>query len=284
MTESAPRPSTEDAPHPAVFESASVHFTYGTNAKKPLDIYRASRRLIAADVATSAAWPDSTKIYVPARLGKQGKNLYRVRRLPSDLRELRDSPTWRRGLRFAVRHRDRRLVRAALQSVWAQKMTKDIARIRKDPVPLWDLLWFAFRHPIVFVRRVLPSLRVTRANKPKFENEQVLGAETPETEETSGTADAEGDDFAEFDGTNEMLDKAERAYIDQQIISAAERVIDEDLFGGRDRDESRFVRLVLRQSYHELRASGREGTQSVVFEPRLFLHESGAIQSGAVRG
>ncbi|MBW4031711.1 MAG: hypothetical protein HIU88_03490, partial [Acidobacteria bacterium] len=268
------------AEHPAVFASASVHFTLSTNTKKPLDIYKASRRLLAADVASSAAWPDSQKVYVPARYRARGKELYRLRSLPSDFRALRAAPAWGKAISFAVRHRhDLGLARMGLQMVWAQKLKADIERVKKNPIPGRDLLWFSARHPIVFVRFILPTLRLSRT-RPSDDAEQAssrAGATEPADGPPSGSVE-EPDVFAALDDTTDLLDQAERLYIDQQVVSAAERVVDEGLFGGRDRDESRFVRLLLRQSYHELIVPDRSETQRVVFEPRLFLHESGAVQ------
>ncbi|WP_447943432.1 hypothetical protein [Microbacterium aurum] len=75
-----------------------------------------------------------------------------------------------------------------------------------------------------------------------------------------------------------MAAEAEGLYLDRQIVSAAIRASDAHLFGGRDRDEDGFVRLMLRNSYHHFVLPGSDVEHYVVLEPRLLLHESGVVQ------
>lgn len=78
--------------------------------------------------------------------------------------------------------------------------------------------------------------------------------------------------------TLEMLAEAEAAYLGTQVVSAAVRESDANLFGGPDRDGDGFVRLMLRESYHDFVLPGSGEKHHVVFEPRLLLHESGVAQ------
>lgn len=108
-----------------------------------------------------------------------------------------------------------------------------------------------FKHPIIVLRGLWASRR----------------AEDSEENASSGR------------GTQEALAEAAEVIEGAQVVSSAERRIDNELFGGDSRDRDRFVRLQLRGSYHDLAIPGTEDqTQYVVFEPRLLLHESGVVQ------
>ncbi|WP_079550079.1 hypothetical protein [Arthrobacter sp. 49Tsu3.1M3] len=137
-----------------------------------------------------------------------------------------------------------------------------------------SLVRLFFFHPFVTVRRVLPRLRFTRGNDERDEVERPKdaldsGGSMPEPE-----MEVDQDDV----DTLEMLAEAEKGYLDRQIVSAAIRQSDANLFGGPDRDGDGFVRLMLRESYHDFVLPGSEERHHVVFEPRLLLHESGVAQ------
>jgi hypothetical protein len=134
---------------------------------------------------------------------------------------------------------------------------------------LMSVLRFTVRHPIMSLRHVLPNVRIERGTVP--EGGAAPAAEHPETP-------APAVDDEEPDDPLGQVHKAEQMVLDQQAISAVERASDSRLFGGRDRDEDRFVRLRLHETYHDVVLPGSQATQRVVFEPRVLMHETGVVQ------
>jgi len=98
----------------------------------------------------------------------------------------------------------------------------------------------------------------------------------PPSGDLKGRLDAENDqeDISLLD----TLAEAERLYLDRQIVSAAMRFRDADLFSRQEQDSDGFVRLMLRESYHDFVLPGSDEKHNVVFEPRLMLHNSGVVQ------
>lgn len=149
------------------------------------------------------------------------------------------------------------------------KATEDLKRTFDRPqIPTHKALGFFVRHPFFSVRHVLGKVKFSRSTA-EPENNEPFEWEFPDEVVDDDTASS----------LMEALMESEELLLKQQVVSAAERHIDAQLIGGTDRDDGRFVRLVLRSSTHQLRLPGAtERTQSVVLEPRLFLHESGAVQ------
>ncbi|WJL97210.1 hypothetical protein QSU92_08650 [Microbacterium sp. ET2] len=146
------------------------------------------------------------------------------------------------------------------------------------------LTWFLVLHPIFGLRKVLPLVRFSRSDAEATESPGIqddaaalLLEESAEAQAPEG--DAAGDLHDDF-GTADLLqilDEAEQNYMKNQIVSAAERVVDAELFGWGATTRP-FVRMSLRNSYHDFLIDGVPGTQHVVFEPRLTLYSDGLIQ------
>lgn len=135
-------------------------------------------------------------------------------------------------------------------------------------------------HPLFTAIHVLPNIRIRwRRNKDGSAAPEPFSIAADEDDGgVDGTIDeAAGDDDEETD-FHAMAAEAESLYLDRQVVSAAIRVRDASLFGGRDREEDGFVRLMLRNSYHDFVLPGSGEEHHVVFEPRLLLHESGVAQ------
>lgn len=95
---------------------------------------------------------------------------------------------------------------------------------------------------------------------------------------TATEAEVEGEADAGLSSLDEAVEFGTDVVAGAQTIAAVERTLDAGLFGGRSRDEDEFVRLTLRGSYHDIRLPGTDETFYVVFEPRLIIHSSGAVQ------
>ncbi len=139
-----------------------------------------------------------------------------------------------------------------------------------------SLVVFVLKHPLAGVPHVLPAVRFGHTTGANAESVQSAHGER---DVTSGPApdDAQDDDLNGGDPLKELND-AERLILEQQLVSAAERLSDRVLFGGREHDEDRFVRIHLKDSLHRFGVPGSTTSQEVVFEPRLLLHESGIAQ------
>lgn len=246
----------------------AIHFVLTTEVPRGINIVTGSRRLLDSELADSAAWPSEAAIRVSKRMRSLARSIRRVRTLYADVKRADTERTWSAGIAFAMRHP--RLGARHLRALWAPKVVADLdALLAKQTIS--ELARFVLKHPIVGLRRVLPNVRIG----PGRDDAAGTTAEQPEPQENELDED-EGDK----EGSNPLssLDEAEGLILDQQLISAVERASDAILFGGRDRDEDRFVRLKLRNSYHEIAVPGSSDTRGVVLEPRLLMHESGILQ------
>lgn len=211
----------------------------------------------------SAAWPSEDAIRVSDRLRRVGHDLEHVRKLKADVDSVSKTRTWRAGLRFAIQHPT--LGAAILKSVGVKKASASIEHFMVQP-SLRTLAAVLLKHPWIGFRYVLPNVSIR------------WGSSERSSEDDKRAPALEPDDEGESDDILEILDSAEELVLSQQAVSVAERESDRRLFGGRDRDSDGFVRLFLRQSYHDFQVPGTATFQKVVFEPRLLLHESGVIQ------
>lgn len=257
------------AVHDARYESAAIHFTMTTQVDGRLDIRRSTRRLLDSHVAISAAWPSEDKIRVSRYARVQARSLRRARSMYEDYVKADSTPSWASGIGFAVRHP--RLGYYHLRALWTPRVLADIDALLKNKT-LTGLAVFTLKHPIAAAKYILPNVRLSHGSDSE---ESPTSVEELVHDGVNEPAPAdEGDDG----DPTETLNEAEQLIIDQQIVSAAERFTDRRIFGGRSHDEDRFVRLQLRNSYHDFVVPGESATQHVVFEPRLLWHESGAIQ------
>lgn len=90
--------------HAAQFTEANVHFTMTTHAGGPLDLKRAVRRLLAADVAVAAAWPSESNVRVTTGVRKLTSSLRNADRLREDFSAFHEEKTWRSFSRLVLRH------------------------------------------------------------------------------------------------------------------------------------------------------------------------------------
>lgn len=249
--------------HSATFADAAVHFTYALHTRKRLKIARASRRLLARDIAVSAAWPSETRIRVTSRLRKQGRAMERMRSVVSRMDDVMRERSWTSFLRLAIRHP--KSIRHGYQLVAAKKVWPDVQELNAS-LSVRSLAWFTARHPLIAAFYVWPNIKFARIKKGKEEPDEPI----------EPLPDLDPHDETWRNDVLEPIYEADKFYLNRQLLSAAEREQDRDLFGGRDREWDGFVRLVLRESYHDLFVPGRgDETQHVIFEPRLFLHWSG---------
>lgn len=162
--------------------------------------------------------------------------------LDNDLAETAAWPS-EPSIRLAPRYRriDRSIRRA-------EKLTEDAAAAQTaDTKRAW--LGFALRHP-----RVASQILRMRTKSAGHHDELDLSP-------------------------HEYLEEAWTLLSEAQKVSAIERAVDQELFGGASRDNDTFVRLMLRSSSHIFQLPETVGeTQDVIFEPRLLLAESGEVQ------
>lgn len=258
-----------DAHRPS-FASASVHHILTVSLSGNTDLARWVRCLLDADLAVSAAWPSETAVRVPYRYRKQARRMRKLRSSVTTMNHAADS--WRGALAFARRHP--RFGIPYLRGKWLS--TKAAPRVEEfaDTGSFTSFAKLFFFHPLVTMWRVLPRLRFTRGKDGRGE------VESPQDPLDPGPSmrDPEIKDDPDDVDALETVDEAERAYLDRQVVSAAIRQSDANLFGGPDRDGDGFVRLMLRESHHDFVLPGSEERHHVVFEPRLLLHESGVAQ------
>ena len=262
--------------HAPSFKSASVHFLLTVSLVGQTDLARSVRRLLAADLAVSAAWPSETAIRVSYRLRKQARRLRNLRAMAMLYEQADTTGSWLTALKFAIR--SPRIGAHYLRSKWLS--TKALPRLKKlaEAPSAGRLLVLFARHPWFTLQHVLPSIRITRDKAgpdPEDGPDPVIGKRDARV--AQGTEEDEIDDD---DETNllRVLAEAERNYLDRQVVSVATRLNDAHLFAGPDRAEDGFVRLMLRESYHDFVLPGSKERHHVVFEPRLLLHESGVMQ------
>lgn len=263
------RPRESRVTHDARYDRAAVHFTMTTQVDGKLDIRRSTRRLLDSHVAISAAWPSEDKIRVSRYARSQARSLRRARSMYEHYVKADGTRSWASGIGFAIKHP--RLGYHHLRALWAPRVLADIDALLKNKT-LTGLVVFSVKHPTAAVRYVLPNVRLSRG--PELKESPTNVDELLHSGEDEPAPSVEEDDGDPL----EPLNEAERLIIDQQIVSAAERFTDRRIFGGRSHDEDRFVRLQLRNSYHDFVVPGESTSQHVVFEPRLLLHESGAVQ------
>ena len=256
--------------HRPSFASASVHHILTVSLHGDTDLARWVRLLLNADLAVSAAWPSETAVRVPYRDRKQARRMRKLRSNVTAMNQAADS--WRGALAFARRHP--RFGIPYLRGKWLS--TKAAPRVAEfaDTGSFASFAKLFFFHPLLTMWQVLPRLRFTRGNDGRGD------VESPQDPLDPGQPmrDPEIKDDPDDIDALEMLAEAERAYLDRQVVSAAIRQSDANLFGGPDRDGDGFVRLMLRESYHDFVLPGSEERHHVVFEPRLLLHESGVAQ------
>ena len=252
--------------HPATFANAAVHFTYAVHTRKPMKIARASRRLLQRDIAISAAWPSEERIRVAPRHAKHGRSLNRARSLVNLLNDVMREGTWRSFFALVVRHPTQ--IARAYPLVIRRKVWPDLQKLEASK-KISSLVRFTIRHPVFALLYVWPNIKINPFSR-KGETD-----EPDEPDERLG--DLADHDDSWVDDALEPIEKADALFLDRQLVSAAEREQDSHLFGGRDREWDGFVRLVLRESYHDLFVPGKgeHYTEEVVFEPRLFLHWTG---------
>ncbi|MFD6029079.1 hypothetical protein ACFWE5_00075 [Cellulosimicrobium funkei] len=236
-----------------------------------MNIARATRQLLAAHIAESAAWPSDETIRVSKRMRALGKQIESYKRLHEDYSVVTSDTRLRTALRFAWRHPRSGILH--MRELLLQKAAADFDKLaRQESVK--SLLVYTVRHPVVSLTKVLPHVRFTRSSSSSRDNSPNL-SQSEEMPEAHAAVEATEDNL---DESLRMVREAERLLIDIQKISLMERHLDTQLFGGPERDENRFVRVSLRNSYHDIMVPGSEHPQSVVFEPRLLLHQSGAAQ------
>lgn len=258
--------------HNARFESATVHYTATFQLAGKVDIARASRRLLKADLALAAAWPSESVIRVPKRLQRLARPLNRARSMTLEYQRAASAGTWKAVLRLTSKHPKIGLMH--LRALMAPRAAEDLEKFIEN-MKFVPLILFLLKHPVVGFRHVLPNIHFTRTSKKTGSPEQPILVPDGTDPDFDSVPLKVTDEEAE---TLRILDEAERVVLDQQLVAAAERAIDSTLFGGRNHDEDCFVRLTLRSSYHHFSVPGTEIQQHVVFEPRLLLHESGAVQ------
>jgi protein-S-isoprenylcysteine O-methyltransferase Ste14 len=186
-----------------------------------------------------------------------------VRRLDGVMRER----TWRSFIALVVRHPSQ--FRSGYQLVVAKKVWPELQKLESTR-KLSSLIFFTIRHPIFAALYVWPGIKINFSSKKAQESKEGDEPEEP-------LKDLEAHDGAWVEDVLEPIEEADALFLDRQLVSAAEREQDAHLFGGRDREWDGFVRLVLRESYHDLFVPGKgeHYTEEVVFEPRLFLHWTG---------
>ena len=89
-----PIQTDDDGRHFAQFSDATVHFTMTTHAGGPLDLNRAVRRLLAADLAVAAAWPSESDVRVTPSLRRLTSSLRNAERLKEDFLTFQDEKTF----------------------------------------------------------------------------------------------------------------------------------------------------------------------------------------------
>ncbi|ALG27783.1 hypothetical protein AOZ07_01395 [Glutamicibacter halophytocola] len=182
------------------------------------------------------------------------------------------SDSWKAAFAFAGRHP--RFGIPYLRAKWLS--TKAAPRVAElaETKSFASLAKLFLHHPIITMRHVLPNIRLTRRDVKRSEWDK---PSTPSDQEQPISMPAVESDQDDVD-TLKLLAEAESNMLNRQVVSAAIRRSDANLFGGPTRDSDGFVRLMLRESYHDFVLPGSDERHHVVFEPRLLLHESGVAQ------
>lgn len=267
---------SQPATHPAEFASTVVHFTLTAQAVGELDIVRGARKLLASDLAISAAWPSEEHIRVAKRFRPLARSIRRFRALVREYEAAKDAGTWPSAARLLMRHP--RVGLLHVRGLLVPRLAADLDRLLAQNT-LRALLAFSIKHPIAAVRHVLPNIRFERTSSSvDAEGEPPSIRPSPEEDVDGGRTPQDGAVEDVDEKPTAIVDDVERTILAQQWISAVERRTDALLFGGQDRDEDRFVRVQLRNSYHDFVVPGSDRVEHVVFEPRLLLHDSGVMQ------
>ena len=264
--------------HNPSFDSASVHHILTVSLHGATDLSRWVRLLLDSDLAVSAAWPSETAIRVPYRQRKMARSIHKARSSVSMFEAATESGSWRSAFAFARRHP--RYGIPYLRGKWIS--TKAAPRVEElaDTESFTSFVKLFFFHPIITMLHVLPRVRFVRGKKKRDEGANPSPPSDPGQSISMPEVKSDPDD----DDPLKRLEEAERIMLDRQVVSAAIRQSDAELFGGSDRDGDGFVRLMLRESYHDFVLPGSEDRHQVVFEPRLLLHESGVAQIDLVLG
>lgn len=263
--------------HELRFRQAASHFLITASLTGEANLPLWVRRLLRSDIAVAAAWPSESAVRVPYRLRRDARRLRKVRKNAVYLDRARTSESWRDTIPFAAAAP--RVGIPYARSRWLQLrvgprlddlLTKRSARA---------FLVLLLLHPLFTITRVVPRIRITwGSNRRRGANDGELDeSPTSPSVQVNAPTETPADDFGVSE-TLEVLAEAERAYLDRQVVSFAIRHNDAHLFAGPDRDSDGFVRLMLRESYHDFVLPGSDQEHHVVFEPRLLLHESGVAQ------
>lgn len=94
----------EKKDHEASFEQPTIHFTTTIQLGQEIDLRKAVRSLLDADIAVSAAWPSEDRIRVTPKVRKLARSITQVERMREDLEEARSNPSLKSYVRFAQRH------------------------------------------------------------------------------------------------------------------------------------------------------------------------------------
>jgi hypothetical protein len=254
--------------HSPSFRSASVHFLLTASLHGRTYLPVSVRKLLDADLAISAAWPSESAIRVSYRLRKEARRIRKIRAIATIHARGENTASWRVALQFAVRFP--RLGSLYLRGKWLSTVVLPrLEAFASSPSARSLFVLFAF-HPLFTVLKVLPTIRITFSgdvkDAPPVEQDEIGGG-APDVEIEDDGSDVLG-----------MLAEAEEIYLKRQVVSAAIRINDAHLFGGPDREQDGFVRLMLRESYHDFILPGSDTEHHVVFEPRLLIHDSGIVQ------
>lgn len=258
--------------HKPSFESASVHHILTVSLHGDTDLARWVRSLLDADLAASAAWPSETAVRVSYRHRKQARLIRRLISRTTMLEEAAKPHSWTAAFKFARRHP--RFGIPYLRAKWLS--TKAAPRLEEfaDTKSISSFAKLFFFHPLFTLWHVLPKIRFTRSHDEQDGTEKSNDSLDPEQSPPMPQVETDPDEA----DTLKVLAEAEEAYLGLQVVSAAIRQSDASLFSGPDRESDGFVRLMLRESYHDFVLPGSEERHHVVFEPRLLLHESGVAQ------
>lgn len=265
--------------HQLLFNSISTHFVLTASMAGSVDLTRWSRALLNADIAISAAWPSESAIRVSDRLRKNAWQLRRVRRMKALQKKATASNSIVAILLLSTS--SPKLGILQLRANWYQaRLIPAFNRFKANQNWL-SLARLAISHPVFFVRHIVPSIKITFGDKNHYKD--TAGRESSEgnLESLADKRSEDLDDEADVEADQRisaLLAEAEEAYLDRQVVSVAIRQRDSDLFSRSSIDGDTYVRLMLRESYHDFQLPDSDEIHHVVFEPRLLLHRSGMAQ------
>lgn len=239
-------------PHSPSFDTVSVHHILTASLSGYTDLARCTRTLLDADVAVSAAWPSETAVRVPYRHRKMARLIRKSRSSVAMLEAATASDSWRAAFAFAQRHP--RLGIRYLRAKWlSTKVAPRVAELAETE-SLTSLAKLFFLHPIFTMRHILPYIRLTRGNTNRIEWDRPSTPSDHEQPISMPGGESDPDDV----DTLKVLAEAESILLNRQVVSAAIRRKDVYLFGGPSHDDDGFVRLMLRESYHDFVLPGSD--------------------------